>query len=67
MHQQTQADVLSKLYMSTVMKTCATKVHSTQVLCLQGMGFSKSKAEEALLENNHNLEAAIEWLVANCI
>lgn len=34
---------------------------------LQGMGFSKSKAKEALQENNHDLEAAIEWLVANCI
>ena len=34
---------------------------------LQGMGFSKSKAKEALQENNDDLEAAIEWLVANCI
>ncbi|KAL0037870.1 hypothetical protein WJX79_003094 [Trebouxia sp. C0005] len=34
---------------------------------LQSMGFSRSKAQEALQENNHNLEAAIEWLVANCI
>lgn len=31
------------------------------------MGFSKSKAKEALQENNYDMEAAIEWLVANCI
>ena len=31
------------------------------------MGFSRSKAQEALQENSHDLEAAIEWLVANCI
>ena len=37
------------------------------VMPMQGMGFSKSKAKEALQENNHDLEAAIEWLVANCI
>lgn len=38
------------------------------MLCdLQAMGFSKSKAKEALQETGHNLEAAIEWLVANCI
>ena len=31
------------------------------------MGFSKSKAREALQENNHDMEAAIQWLVENCI
>lgn len=41
---------------------------TTSVQCpLQGMGFSRSKAKEALQENNHDMEAAIEWLVANCI
>ena len=33
----------------------------------QAMGFSKSKAKEALQETDNNLDAAIEWLVANCI
>ena len=34
---------------------------------LQGMGFSSSKAHEALQDNHHDLAAAIEWLIANCV
>ena len=31
------------------------------------MGFSARKAREALQETHHDVEAAIEWLVANCV
>ena len=34
---------------------------------LQGMGFSKSKAKEALEECHHRLDMAVEWLVTHCV
>ena len=34
---------------------------------LAAMGFSKRQAAEALQEVGHDVEAAIEWLVANCV
>ena len=34
---------------------------------LVGMGFSAKQARDALEESGHDLEAAIEWLVAHCI
>ncbi|CAK0784827.1 hypothetical protein CVIRNUC_008031 [Coccomyxa viridis] len=34
---------------------------------LQGMGFSKSKAKEALEECHYRLDMAVEWLVTHCV
>lgn len=34
---------------------------------MQGMGFSKTKAKEALEECGNDVDAALDWLVTNCI
>ncbi|CAL5223286.1 g5774 [Coccomyxa viridis] len=34
---------------------------------LQGMGFSKTKAKEALEECHYRLDMAVEWLVSHCV
>ena len=36
-------------------------------LDLQGMGFSKTKAKEALEECHYRLDMAVEWLVSHCV
>lgn len=38
-----------------------------RVLHLQGMGFSKVKAKEALEECHYRLDMAVEWLVSHCV
>ena len=40
---------------------------SQQILAVQLMGFSNAKAKEALEECDNDVDAAIEWLVVNCI
>jgi hypothetical protein len=37
------------------------------MLHLQGMGFSKVKAKEALEECHYRLDMAVEWLVSHCV
>jgi translation elongation factor EF-Ts len=39
------------------------------IMCclLQGMGFSRLKAKEALEECNYSMDQAVEWLVSNCV
>lgn len=34
---------------------------------LSAMGFTASQARDALEESGGNMEAAVEWLVANCV
>lgn len=34
---------------------------------IQGMGFSRAKAKEALEECNFSVDAAVDWLVSNCV
>ncbi len=34
--------------------------------CVQGMGFSRAKAQEALEECGYRLNAAVNWLLSNC-
>ena len=36
-------------------------------LCMQGMGFSKTKAKEALEECHYRVDMAVEWLVNHCM
>ena len=36
-------------------------------VCLQGMGFSKTKAKEALEEGHYRLDMAVEWLMSHCV
>ncbi|KAK9907336.1 hypothetical protein WJX75_001686 [Coccomyxa subellipsoidea] len=43
-----------------------TALHA-DIASLQGMGFSKAKAKEALEECNYSMDLAIEWLVSNCV
>ena len=59
--------LLLGLWPHCCMCTGLYKESNAMLFHLQAMGFSRSKAEEALHETGHNLEAAIEWLVANCI
>ena len=37
------------------------------VAMLTSMGYSKRHAKEALEENEHNVQAAIDWLLVNCV
>lgn len=39
----------------------------TSDVCLQGMGFSKTKAKEALEEGHYRLDMAVEWLMSHCV
>lgn len=36
-------------------------------MCAQGMGFAKGKALDALEACGGDMQAAIEWLVSNCV
>lgn len=40
---------------------------TAHILHLQGMGFSKVKAKEALEECHYRLDMAVEWLVSHCV